>query len=232
MRAISTQINTLNRRFQSKLRTNYYIDYSSGYDNTIFLAGCARSGTTWVSDIINHQNEYCYIFEPFWSEKINIFKKLELCNAKYLNCNTENQELLTAIKFVLTGRLRNSWSDQYNQTFITNKRLVKAVRANLLLAWLHNHIPSLPIILLLRHPCAVVNSRIKLDWETSIDKYLVQEQLVTEFLAPFLGKIKQISNKGDRFEKAILAWAIEKYVPLKQFNHDEICIVFYENICI
>ena len=231
MRVIPKKINKLNQRLQSKLWTDYYIDYSSAHKNTILLAGCARSGTTWVSNIINYQNEYRYIFEPFWSEKIDIFKDLELGNAKYLRRDAEDQELLAAIKFVIAGKLRNSWSDKFNQKFIAKKRLIKAVRTNLFLCWLHHKIPSLPIILLLRHPCAVANSRIKLNWETSIDKYLRQEQLVEDFLYPFLKKIQKIRNQGDTFEKAILAWCIENYVPLKQFSPNTICIIFYENIC-
>ncbi len=232
MKSITKRLDKLNQSFKNNLYTKYYIDYDSSYKNTILLAGSARSGTTWLSNLINYQNEYRYIFEPFWSEKVDVFADLEkIGNAKYLRYNAEDKKLLEAIKFVLTGSIRNRWSDKFNQKFITNKRLIKGVRINLLLGWLHYQFPKLPIILLIRHPCAVVNSRIKLNWETNIDKYLIQKQLVEDFLEPFIKKIEKIRDQGDHFEKAILAWCIENYVPLKQLGQAQIYIVFYEQLC-
>ena len=64
----------LKQRFKNKLRStvmaaNYYL---GSYQDAIWLVGEARSGTTWVSDLINWDKRYREMFEPFhptFSEK-------------------------------------------------------------------------------------------------------------------------------------------------------------------
>ena len=74
----------------------------------------------------------------------------------------------------------------------------------------------------------MANSKIKLKWETHLHDFLIQEQLISDFLAPFK---KQIAGARDIFAKHIFMWCIENYVPLKQFSEGEILITFYENLC-
>jgi hypothetical protein len=42
----------------------------------------------------------------------------------------------------------------------------------------------MPIILLLRHPCAVVASRLALGWKDNLFETMEQEDLVEDFLLP------------------------------------------------
>ena len=42
-----------------------FIDLSRDYRRSVYLAGDGRSGTTWISEIINCDNRYRYMFEPF-----------------------------------------------------------------------------------------------------------------------------------------------------------------------
>jgi hypothetical protein len=60
------------KRTQAKLVSELTRDLNNDFRNTIFLAGTGRSGTTWLSNIINYKNEYRYMFEPFQSKKVNI----------------------------------------------------------------------------------------------------------------------------------------------------------------
>jgi hypothetical protein len=53
--------------------------------------------------------------------------------------------------------------------------------------------------------------------------------LTDDFLNPFKSEIE---NAQTDFEKYILLWCIENYVPLIQFSPGEINICFYENFCI
>jgi hypothetical protein len=196
----------------------------------VFLAGTGRSGTTWVSHFINYRNEYRYIFEPFPSPKANI------CTAfryrQYLRPENDDPGLLAGAEAILTGRLRNGWIDRYNRRFVARKRLIKDIRANLLLKWLRKHFPGVRVILLLRHPCAVASSRTRLGakfgWVPYLDEFLTQPELINDFLSPFKGEIERAKTD---FEKHVFAWCIENYVPLRQFRDGEIHLAFYENIC-
>ena len=82
--------------------------------------------------------------------------------------------------------------------------------------------------MLLRHPCAVANSKLKLGWDSHLDDFLMQDELVTDFLSPFQ---KELENAKDPFDKHIFMWCVENYIPLKQFNKHEILVVFYEHLC-
>ncbi len=208
------------------LQRKYYIDYNKNYQSTIFLAGIGRSGTTWVSEIINYRNEYRYIFEPFFPRDVDICKNFRY--RQYIRPDNRDKKFIEPAKSILSGKLRNYIADYRNKKFFSNKRVIKDIRTNLLLKWLFVNFPGIQIILLFRHPCAVAYSKLKLNWNTHLEEFLSQEELVEDFLNPFK---KEIEKAKSVFEKHIFLWCIENYVPLKQFNKGEIHLAFYENFC-
>lgn len=220
-RSIAAPLNFIKRR----LGIRFVIDRDPDLRKTIFLGGTARSGTTWVSDIINYRNEYRYIFEPFNYQKVPLVAPFG--GRRYLRPDEQNDQLLDIARVILTGKIRSGWTERFNRRFLCDQRLIKEIRANLFLKWLHNNFPETPIVLLLRHPCAVAHSYEKQGWRASVDSLLAQESLVEDFLSPYKKEIEQVE---DRFDKALMIWCIETMVPLKQFKKGELHIVFYENL--
>ncbi|OKH22869.1 sulfotransferase [Chroogloeocystis siderophila] len=206
--------------------SNFFLELNSDYKQAIFLAGTGRSGTTWVSSIINYNNDYRDIFEPFHPYKVSKVEHFRY--RQYLRPDNKQQEFIQPTKDILSGKIRNRWTDQFNQKRFCHKRMVKDIRANFLLKWLNHHFPEVPIILLFRHPCAVVNSKLHLGWGDHLDELLAQPELVEDFLQPFRHEIE--ASKTD-FEKQIFLWCLENYVPLRQFAPGEIHLAFYENFC-
>ena len=234
MKSIVRKTNRKIQHFSNLLLTRYYIDYDLGIKNTVFLAGTSRSGTTWLSNVINYNNDFRYIFEPFYEKEVEICQHFN--EKQYIRPNSKNNYFLEQASLILSGRVKSEWSDRFNQRFISNKRLIKSIRANLFLKCLHLQFPDLPIIFLLRHPCAVAISKLKLNWQRSIKHYLAQEELVADFLYPFLSEIEEsekiYQTTGDSFTNHIFSWCIENYVPLKQIEqNDKIYILFYEQLC-
>lgn len=212
--------------FRIKLRTDLLIDWNPSYEASILLAGTGRSGTTWVCDIINYRNEYRYIFEPFRTDKVH----LPLKHKQYLRPDSSDKEARDAVKAILSGRVKNPWTDAFNHRFISGKRLIKAIRANLLLKWMQLNFPGMPMILLLRHPCAVANSQRQVGWNLSLDQvFLSQDKLVEDVLAPFEKEIRALE---DLFERLVFLWCIETYTPLSLFRRGDIHVVFYEDLCV
>ena len=107
---------------------------------------------------------------------------------------------------------------------------MKEIRANLALKWLHDNFPEVPIILIVRHPCAVVLSRMELGWATDhdIEPFLSQPQLVEDYLGPYMNLIRSAKNSE---EKHAVIWSISNLVPLKQFRSGELKVVYYEDLC-
>jgi len=76
----------------------------------------------------------------------------------------------------------------------------------------------------------VRNSRIQCasNAKSHLQDFLVQKNLKEDFLSPFEDELK---NAKSIFDKHILMWCVENYVPLCQFSPGEILVVFYEDIC-
>jgi len=218
------------RQLKHQLRdipTHHCWDFGD-YRNSTFLAGTGRSGTTWVEEFINYDNSYRIMFEPFHALKIDELKSWNY--RQYLRKDDRNPEFIEPAHKILSGKIRHEWIDAFNHKLVARKRLIKDIRSQLFLHWIKANFPEIPIILLVRHPCAVANSKLKLGWDVDLNNFLDQEDLMADFLHPFEESIRR-ANEGDIFEKHIFLWCIENYVPLKQFQKDEILIVFYEDIC-
>ncbi len=197
------------------------------HHHTVFLAGTGRSGTTWVEDIINYNNSYRIMFEPFHSKELASLKEWNY--RQYLRPDNQDTKFVGPATKILNGKIRHPWIDQFNRKTFTKKRLIKDIRANLILKWIKARFPRIPIVLLLRHPCAVANSKMKLGWDTHLDDFLIQHELMHDLLGPFESEIR---NANDIFDKHIFLWCIENYIPLRQFSKGEILVTFYENLCV
>jgi hypothetical protein len=200
---------------------------SANLKDSILLAGAGRSGTTWISNILNYDNEYRDIFEPF----SNIYTKE--CHAfaykQYLRENDTREYFTKTARTILTGGIDNKWVNQYNRKFFCKKKLIKDIRINFILKWIRKQFPEVNIVFVIRHPIAVAHSRLKLGWKTHLELILEQEELVNDFL---LDKLALINTLTSSFERQIYLWCIENYVPLKTLTKDDACIVSYEQFCL
>jgi hypothetical protein len=208
----------------SRLLGTLHVDLERHHRNSVFLAGSGRSGTTWASEVINYRNGYRFIFEPFHPGKVRICKYFR--RKQYLRPDDRREEYLGPARTILTGGLRNFWTDRFNKKFVARRRLIKDIRANLLLGWMRANFPGMPMILLLRHPCAVAASRLALGWKDNLSETMEQGELVEDFLLPAEAEIRAARNG---FERHVFLWCIENYVPLTQLGPGEIHLTFYEN---
>ena len=176
--------------------------------------------------MLNAGNTYRFMFEPFHSRKVARLSNWH--HRQYLRHDDPGDEFIAAARSILSGQIRHRWIDRFNGRLLSWKRLIKDIRANLFLGWIKHQFPEVPIILILRHPCAVACSKMSLGWEVHIDSFLAQDQLLHDFLDPFK---KQIQTSNDMFDRHITMWCIQNYIPLCQFNKGEIAITFYENLC-
>jgi hypothetical protein len=209
-----------------RLLGGFYLDLGKGdHRSSVFLAGTGRSGTTWLSDVVNHGGGYRYVFEPFHPGKVDAFAHFR--PRQYLRPDDRREEFVGPARRVLTGKLRDPWIDRFHRGFLPRRRLIKDIRANLLLGWISANFPGMPMILLLRHPCAVVASRLALGWKDNLFETMEQEDLVEDFLSPMETRIRAAR---DDFERHLFLWCIDNYVPLRQFSPGSVHLCFYETL--
>jgi hypothetical protein len=128
-----------------------YFNVDQNISNTILLASVPRSGSTWISNIINYKNDYRYVFEPFFPKYVRLFRDFQY--RQYISKHEVDSTLTDKARYVVSGKIRNLWVDRFNKKIFCNKRLVKDVRINLLLKWLKENFNELQIILGLRQLC-------------------------------------------------------------------------------
>jgi hypothetical protein len=218
----------LYRRAVQEIGSRFYINPDADLGKSILVAGTARSGTTWLGDLIASQIPSRILFEPFNPDLVPEYRGFHYF--QYMRPGTENPELCAFARQALSGEIRNHWIDHQNERIHSAYRLIKEIRINLALKWLHGNFPEVPILFLLRHPCAVVSSRMELGWATDsdIEPFLSQPNLVTDYLGEHLDLIR---NAKLEEEKHAIIWSISNLVPLQQFMPGELKIVYYEHLC-
>jgi hypothetical protein len=207
------------RLYQDRLRDPH---------RSIFVAGTARSGTTWLGDIISSQVPCRVMFEPFHSKNVEAYRRFNYF--QYMRPDAANLALRNYCEKVFTGQIRHGWIDRQVAHWRPHYRLIKEIRANLFLKWAKNQFPSVPFLFVIRHPCAVVLSRLQLGWATDADlaPFLTQPELIHDFLADKLDCIRHA--RSDEAKHA-LVWCISNLVPLAQFQPHELTITYYERLC-
>jgi hypothetical protein len=231
------------RPLWNRVRSASIVDSNADAANTVFLSSGARTGSTWVAEIINFENDYRFLFEPFsmvvplrpsWAPRLEPDDRL-----RYIRPECDDRELIEQAERVVSGRFRDPEVDQYNYNLriAFDRRLVKETKSNLFLKWLHCRFPQMKLLLLMRHPIPTVLSRMHdvadIDRSRRNAEYrslmFGQPELVEDHLAPFRDVLESATTV---VEQRLAVWCVQNFVPLRQFAAGEIHIMFYETLCV
>jgi hypothetical protein len=196
-------------------------------NNTVFLAGCGRSGTTWLGDLINYRNHFRVMFEPFYPREVPELR-IGWNPQQYIRPDAPDGPETALVRRILAGRLCNTWVDQFNRRRVATRRLIKDIRANYLLGWVHAQYPAIPLVYIIRHPIPTVLSQLKLGWPLGFRFCLQQPDLMADHLEPHRAFLAEEMNP---FEARLTAWCLMNLVPLRQFAGGGLHLVLYEELC-
>jgi hypothetical protein len=211
-----------------QLYSRLYRDDDHDVGKAIMVAGAGRSGTTWIAQVISSQFPARILFEPFHSGLVADYSAFNYF--QYMRPEDDHDELHAYCRRVFSGAIRHPWIDRVVDTLNPQLRIIKEIRANLFLKWIRRRFPNVPLLFVIRHPCAVVQSRMQLDWATDGDiaPFLSQPALVEDHLSE---KLAVIGNALEPEQKHAIIWSISNLIPLRQFSPGELTVVFYENLC-
>ncbi|GAB2175817.1 sulfotransferase [Dongia sp. agr-C8] len=201
------------------------------------ISGSGRSGTTWVGQVLGSISHYRLMFEPFHCRETRVIHDWHW--RQYVRPDDQRSTYVDPASLILSGRVHSHWIDRLNGEVFPRGRLIKDIRIQLLLPWMHKTFPEIPIAIVTRHPCAVALSRMALGWQTSLDTFLQQEELVDDYLSPFVAEMERAE---DEFDKNLILWCAENYVPMRYFSRRDtaspapapgnpVYIARYEDIC-
>ncbi|OHX65558.1 sulfotransferase [Flammeovirga pacifica] len=196
------------------------------YETVILIASMGRSGSTLLSEIINFNNEYKELFEPFISTKVN-----EVSNFTYptsLKKTSKSQIHFLQAKRVISGHIDNRWVNQLKRRKNINKLLIKDIRVNFFLGWLKTNFSSIKVILLIRDPLKTIKS-----WQNAgFDNGDIEYQFLRKKYYSMLSVEQQkIFNEADSsFKKLIILWCLTYFIPISEMTKSEYLLVKYEDI--
>lgn len=145
-----------------ELNHELFLDPNHDVASTAFVVGSARSGTTWLAEVLSADHDTRFIMEPF-DDRCSQFRG-GMLDATYLAPHAQNDRLGFFADKVFTGQLRSQWTDQFNHAHRPARRVVKDVRTVALLGWIAARYPAMPIIYVVRHPFATAFSMATLGW--------------------------------------------------------------------
>ncbi|EDX84124.1 hypothetical protein S7335_1821 [Synechococcus sp. PCC 7335] len=211
---------------QAIIRLNYLL---GNYQEAVWLVGDGRSGTTWVSNLINWHGHYREMFEPFHPALVSGLESFQMHH--YLRADQAAPDETKVLESIFSGRFYHERPDALNKRFLYKGLLIKDIFANLVIAWVKRNLPHVKPVFVIRNPFAVALSKQKRTrgvWMTDPSDFLSQPALVDDHLAPFREVIEQVGD--DFIERQILIWSIIHYVPFRQLNRRDAYVLFYEDL--
>lgn len=189
---------------------------SRGYDarDTILVVGWARSGTTWLAEVLSSIPGSAILFEPFHTERVPEAAAAGFPLPEILSPGEGTAAQKAFMQRVLEGRVRNWWTCSCNpvgRAIRPKVWIVKEIQANYMVEWILGTFPVRRAVLMLRHPCATIVSRMSQGW-TAKDAQIRVKNSAARRRFPHLQALCQ--NLTDPYEVLAARWCLMNYVPL------------------
>lgn len=202
---------------------------------TILLLGTGRSGTTWLASLLARPFRYRLLFEPFMAHQVPGADSI--ADIYYQPDDIPDHVASFCFK-ALNDEINSKWIAQgsnrkfrmHRWRFWPKVRICKDIRSNLFIpAYRAIFGFDLPIIVLMRHPGAVVESflRVKFPWAFDVSR-LLQQGAFQEMYGIPLKKLQAVA--GSDVEKLMVRWVVENGYLLANADHLKIHIVYYEDL--
>ncbi|GGH45960.1 hypothetical protein IA57_09835 [Mangrovimonas yunxiaonensis] len=190
------------------------------YKKHLVIVGSARSGTSWLAELIARQYRYRLLFEP--EHPINTKQGALICDQFFTE--TYNTPAAKAyLKKVFANRVDSDWIGQLSHRkykrhlwpFIPKQYIIKFVRCNLSAKYVNEHF-KIPLIHILRNPYDVIASqqRVAFPWLFNLEYFKEQEHLVDLVLELFGFDLKTITQYSN-IETLAIRWCLENVIPLE-----------------
>lgn len=130
---------------------------------TLLVLGSARSGTTWLAEIINNTQKYKYLFEPFHAGKATCWKGLDFYPIITEDDVTRATLRVKSLKKILNGRVKqgDEWVYGHGRQYKAPNLMIKAIRAQFMLPAIYKIKPEIKTIYIKRDLVDTISSQIK-----------------------------------------------------------------------
>jgi Sulfotransferase family len=206
-----------------------FVDRNHDPARTLLVVGSARSGTTWLAEVLSDGFRGRLVFEPLRAESVPLARPVRF--GQFLDPGSgADPTMARVLDRIMTGRVRSRWTDDYNTVRLPHCRVVKEIRATNLLPWMVRRYPRTPVVYLLRHPVPSAWSVSQLGWPDNLRQFTDQGALMEGPLEPFQTLIREALDSNDPFRRLVLRWCLENVVPIQMLEAGRTHVVFYEQM--
>ncbi|MCP3958355.1 MAG: sulfotransferase [bacterium] len=205
---------------------------------TVLVLGTGRSGTTWLAGLLSGAFRYRLLFEPFHPVKV---PGAEVIADRYYEPDAIPKEARDFCVRALDDRIASDWIAccsnrrlrMHRWRFWPRARVCKSVRSNLFLpAYREIFGDGLPIVVLVRHPGAVVESflRVRFPWGSDLSVLLEasQRELLEDRYGLPLARLARLAQS--RAGAITLRWIVENAWLLANGREHGVHLELYEEL--
>lgn len=206
----------------------------SDASQVVLLVGSARSGTTWISQVLGAIRRSAVIFEPLNHEQVADLRNVGCTAASWMEMSLPEPQR-DVVEQALRGRLLRPWSlreTSVGEVLVSKCRIVKEIRVNRHLPWLLDRNDYRAVIFAIRHPLAVVESQLHsptrpplVAWQ--LEGVNVLPSAVLERF-PHLDALRSLLTTPEQILAA--RWAVDQLVPLATGAIQEDEILHYDDL--
>ncbi len=210
--------------------------------DTIVVAGTPRSGTTWLAEVLSATPGYAMIFEPLHPVRFPEAARSGFQGRTHLPAGKTWLSGEKYLEKVFTGKVSSARFEgmkNLKKAILSHKLIVKFIRVNRLLPWLSEKFNVKQIILLIRHPCAVIASQLRSGYygynDTSLghdicpkkEKIICEAENIDCIDGNIIKKIERIETQE---ETLATIWCLDNYIPLISPQKSRWLLVPYEKL--
>lgn len=195
------------------------------FNKHIVIVGSARSGTSWLSEVIARQFRYRMLFEP--EHEFNTENGKFICD-QWLQTKTKSLKAHQYLIKIFQNRVDNDWIGQISNRkykmhlwpFIPKKYIIKFVRANLSAKYINEKF-QIPVIHIIRNPYDVLASqqRVNFPWLYNLEHFKNQKELVETVKQEFNFDLLENTKNFSPLEILTLRWCLENVLPLQVWEN-------------
>lgn len=197
----------------------------------ILITGSPRSGTTWLTEIVASQSRGVMVDEPLYLSKPHV----QAAGFSWRTCIQPGERRIPAERLfegIFSGSAispREILGNTIVHVLRSRRLVVKSVRAMRLLGWLSEVFPSVRVVVLARHPCAVVSSQMRHEHFPSISEVADFDREYVAALLPHL--LSWVDSLSSEVEYRALTWALDQHAYLTlEGDSPQWSRLFYENL--
>lgn len=194
----------------------------------LVVAGSPRSGTTWIAQALSGLPGSAVLFEPLHLDAVPEARAAGFSWRTHVTDVADWASGEAFLRRVFRGDILNQWTVReisLRSALTAEFLIVKFVRANRMLGWIARTFPIRAPLLVLRHPCAVVASRIrKGDWRHVARPEVPHGLTIAAELQTAIDRLETVE------ERLAADWALDSYLLLSSPTPHPWQLVFYEHL--